>query len=115
MRAGNRATTGITDFPTRTTRRQHDDESARAKQIITQIEQELYEATLDDVPDLRPWPAARRSRPPCPAPDGGSWTASVTASASAPSVPEVLRRLRVGPRVLLGSSHSGRRGGADVR
>jgi transcriptional regulator with XRE-family HTH domain len=31
-----------------------DRESARAKQVITQIEQGLNEATLDDVPDLRP-------------------------------------------------------------
>ncbi|MGH3821742.1 MAG: helix-turn-helix domain-containing protein [Pseudonocardiaceae bacterium] len=31
-------------------------ESARAKQVITQIEQGLNEATLDDVPDLRPRP-----------------------------------------------------------
>ncbi|MGH3922877.1 MAG: helix-turn-helix domain-containing protein [Pseudonocardiaceae bacterium] len=31
-----------------------DRESARVKQVITQIEQGLTEATLDDVPDLRP-------------------------------------------------------------
>ena len=33
-----------------------DRESARAKTVITQIERGLNEATLDDVPDLRPRP-----------------------------------------------------------